>query len=66
MGKHLSGYDIHQEIKAMGHKEIPSGSHWQYLDPEMNKVVIIAPDSPMPRIFYVEQRDGEMVAFKAM
>lgn len=66
MGEHLTAYAIHQQIKAAGHKEIPSGSHWHCLDSEMNKVVIIAPDQPMPRIFYVEQKAGEIVAFKAM
>lgn len=66
MSKQLKAYEIHQGILRLGHKEIPSDSYWHYLDVQMDKVVIITSEQPIPRIFYVEQKDGKIIHFKAM
>lgn len=54
-------------IKETGHSELPSGCYFIPLNKELTEEVVIAPASPMPKIYYFKENDkGVVTDFKAM
>ena len=64
MGKPLTVYQINQTIQERGYAPLPSGCHFIALNKELTEEVVIAPDSPMPKVFYLKAENGEVIAFK--
>ena len=67
MGKVLTVYQINQVIQQSGYPPLPSGCHFIALNKEFSEEVVIVPDLPMPKVFYLRaDENGEVIAFKAM
>lgn len=63
----LTNIKVAKTIEECGHGKLPSGCHFISLNRELTEEVVIAPDSPMPKIYYLkESESGEVTHFKAM
>lgn len=60
----LTNVQVAKLIEACGHGKLPSGCHFYCVSEE--EVVVIAPASPMPKVYYLRDKQGLLVAFKAM
>lgn len=69
----LTNVKVAQIIKEMGHGALPSGCHFIALTlrrsgliKALDEVLVVAPDSPMPKVYYLREDAGELTHFKAM
>lgn len=63
----LTNVQVADIIRAMGHGQLPSGCMFKILDKEWSEELVIAPDSPMPKVYYLKSdNDGNLVEFKCM
>jgi len=63
----LTNTKVAETIRDAGHGELPSECRFIPLNRELTEEVVIAPDSPMPKIYYLkEDGSGVVTHFKAM
>ena len=62
----LTNVEVAKIIEAYGHGKLPSGCCFVALNQDMTEQVVIAPDSPWPKVYYLREEQGQLVAFKAM
>ncbi|GAJ09819.1 unnamed protein product [marine sediment metagenome] len=68
----LTNMEVARIIEAYGHGKLPSGCRFVCLNKDMTEQVVIAPNMdtrvqhPMPKVYYLRDEQGQVVAFKAM
>ena len=62
----LTNVEVARIIEAYGHGKLPSGCRFVALNRDMTEQIVVAPDSPMPKVYYLREEEGRLAAFKAM
>ncbi len=63
----LTNVEVSKLIEETGHGSLPSGCCFIPLNRGITEEVVIAPASPMPKIYYLKQNsEGKLIGFKAM